>query len=165
MLDMTKIENKSLKLDKESFNLIEEMQNVIKDFSSELSKEKIQLVFTSSQKEPILVNADKVRISEVISNLLGNAIKFTTKEAGRSITIKAEKRDNKANVSIKDTGSGIGPEIMPKLFSKFATNSSGGTGIGLFISKSIIGAHGGRTWAENNSDGKGASFLFSLPLN
>ena len=80
---MTKIENKSLKLDKESFDLIEEIQNVIKDFSSELSKEKIQLVFTSSQKEPIFVNADKVRISEVISNLLCNAIKFTSKEGGR----------------------------------------------------------------------------------
>jgi signal transduction histidine kinase len=99
MLDMTKIENKSLKLDKERFNLIEEMQNVIKDFSSELSKEKIQLVFTSSQKEPILVNADKVRISEVISNLLGNAIKFTTKEAGRSITIEAEKVDKSSVIA------------------------------------------------------------------
>jgi len=83
MLDMTKIENKSLKLDKESFNLIEEILNVIKDFSNELLKEKIQLVLTSSQKEPIFVNADKVRISEVISNLLGNAIKFTSKEGGR----------------------------------------------------------------------------------
>jgi signal transduction histidine kinase len=165
MLDMTKIENKSLKLDKERFNLIEEMQNVIKDFSSELSKEKIQLVFTSSQKEPILVNADKIRISEVISNLLGNAIKFTTKEAGRSITIKAEKVDSKASVSIKDTGSGIGPEIMPNLFSKFVTNSSGGTGIGLFISKSIVEAHGGRIGAENNANEKGATFAFSLPLN
>jgi signal transduction histidine kinase len=68
-------------------------------------------------------------------------------------------------VSIKDTGSGIGPEIMPKLFSKFVTNSSGGTGIGLFISKSIIESHGGRIWAENNANGKGATFAFSLPLN
>jgi signal transduction histidine kinase len=165
MLDMTKIENKSLKLDKERFNLIEEMQNVIKDFSSELSKHKIQLVLTSSQKEPILVNADKVRIFEVISNLLGNAIKFTTKEAGRSITIKADKIDGKASVSIKDTGPGIGPEIMPKLFSKFVTNSSGGTGIGLFISKSIVEAHGGRIRAENNADGKGTTFTFNLPLD
>jgi two-component system, OmpR family, sensor histidine kinase VicK len=85
------------------------------------------------EKEPIFVNADKVRISEVISNLLGNAIKFTTKEAGRSITIKTQKKDRQAIVSIKDTGSGIDPDIKPKLFSKFATNSPGGTGIGLFI--------------------------------
>jgi len=124
MLDMTKIENKSIKLDMESFNLIEEIQNVIKDFTSELSKEKIQLVFTSSQKEPIFINADKVRISEVISNLLGNAIKFTSKEGGGTITIKAEKKDSQASIIIKDTGPGISPEIKPKLFSKFVTNSS-----------------------------------------
>ena len=113
MLDMTKIENKSLKLDKERFDLIEKIQNVINDFGNELSKEKIQLVFIPpSQKEPIFVNADKVRIFEVISNLLGNAIKFTTTEAGRSITIKAEKKDSQASVSIKDTGSGIQSEIL-----------------------------------------------------
>jgi signal transduction histidine kinase len=98
MLDMTKIENKFLMLDKEGF---EEIQNVIKDFSNELSKEKIQLVFTPpSQKEPIFVNADEVRIFEVISNLLGNAIKFTIKEAGRSITIKAEKKDSILEITI-----------------------------------------------------------------
>ncbi len=164
MLDMTKIENKSLKLDKETFDLIEKIQNVIKDFSNELSKEKIQLVFTQpSQKEPIFVNADKVRISEVISNLLGNAIKFTTKEAGGSITIKAERKDSEDSVSIKDNGSGINPEIKPKLFSKFVTNSP--TGIGLFISKSIVEAHGGSIWAEDNADGNGATFTFSLPLS
>jgi len=106
----------------------------------------------------------KVRISEVISNLLGNAIKFTTKEAGRDITIKVEKKNNEANVSIKDSGSGINPEIKPKLFSKFVTNSPGGTGIGLFISKSIVEAHGGRIWADNNAETKGATFTFSLPI-
>ena len=165
MLDMTKIEDKSLKLDKEKIDLIENIQHVINDFRNESSKEMFQLAFTQpSQKEPIFVNADKVRISEVISNLLGNAIKFTTKEAGRSITIKAEKKDSEASVSIKDTGSGIDPEIKPKLFSKFITNSPGGTGIGLFICKSIVEAHGGRIWAENNSVGKGVTFTFSLPI-
>jgi two-component system sensor histidine kinase VicK len=156
-----------MSIDKERFDLIEKIQNVIKDFSNELSKEKIEVVFTPpSQKEPIFVNADEVRIFEVISNLLGNTIKCTTKEAaGSSITIKAEKIDSKASVSIRDTGSGIQSEIMPKLFSKFVTNSSGGTGIGLFISKSIIEVHGGRIWAENNADGKGATFTFSLPLS
>jgi signal transduction histidine kinase len=67
-------------------------------------------------------------------------------------------------VSIKDTGIGIAPEIMPRLFTKFATKSERGTGLGLFISKSIIEAHGGRIWAENNKDGKGATFSFSLPI-
>ena len=166
MLDMTKIEDRSLKLDKEKFDLVENIQHVINDFGNESSNNKIQLVFTQpSQKEPIFINADKVRISEVISNLLGNAIKFTRKEAGRNITINAEMKNSEANVSIKDTGPGISSEIKPKLFSKFVTDSPGGTGIGLFISKSIIEAHGGRIWADNNADGKGATFAFSLPLN
>ena len=163
---MTKIEDRSLKLDKEQFDLVENIQHVINDFGNESLNNKIQLVFTRPpQKEPIFINADKVRISEVISNLLGNAIKFTRKEAGRHITINAEMKNSEANVSIKDTGSGISPEIKPKLFSKFVTDSPGGTGIGLFISKSIIEAHGGRIWADNNADGKGATFAFSLPLN
>jgi signal transduction histidine kinase len=164
MLDMTKIEDRSLNLDKEKFDLVENIQNVINDFRNESSNKKIQLVFIKPP-EPIFINADKVRISEVISNLLGNAIKFTTREAGTDITINAEKKNNEANVSIKDTGSGINPEIKPKLFSKFVTNSPGGTGIGLFISKSIVETHGGRIWAENNANGKGATFVFSLPLN
>src|SRR5215467_1435898 len=159
MLDMTKIEDRSLKLDKEKFDLIENIQHVINDFGNESSNEKIQLLFTQPP-EPIFINADKVRISEVISNLLGNAVKFTSKEAGRNITIKVEKKNNEANVSIKDSGSGIDPEIKPKLSSKFVTNSPGGTGIGLFISKSIVEAHGGRIWAE----AKGATFTFSLPM-
>ena len=164
MLDMTKIEDRSLRLDKEKFDLIENIQHVINDFGNESWNEKIQLLFTQPP-EPIFITADKVRISEVISNLLGNAIKFTRKEAGRNITINAEMKNSEANVSIKDTGSGISPEIKPKLFSKFVTDSPGGTGIGLFISKSIIEAHGGRIWADNNADGKGATFAFSLPLN
>jgi len=165
MLDMTKIEDRSLKLDKEKINLIESIQHVINDFDNELSKEKIELVFIQPlENEPIFVNADKVRISEVISNLLANAIKFTSMEAGRDITIKTQKKDRQVIVSIKDTGPGIDPDIKPKLFSKFATNSPGGTGIGLFICKSIVEAHGGTIWGENNVDAKGATFTFSLPI-
>ena len=164
ILDMARIEGKSLKLDKERFDLIEKIQNVINNFSNELSKDKIQLVFTPSQKNPIFVNADKVRIFQVISNLLSNAAKFT-KEGG-SITVNAQKQDSQAIVSVKDTGSGIQPEIMPRLFSKYVTNSRGGTGVGLFISKSIIEAHDGKIWAENNTeDGTGATFTFSLPIS
>jgi signal transduction histidine kinase len=166
LLDMTKIENKSLKLYMERFDLIQKITKVVDDFNSELSKDKIELVFTSdSQSETIFVNADKVRIFEVISNLLGNAIKFTAKADERRITINAEKRDSEAIVNIKDTGIGIKPEILPKLFSKFFTNSPSGTGVGLFISKNIVEAHGGRIWAENNNNanGKGATFSFSLP--
>jgi len=163
---MTKIENKTLKLDKERFDLIEKIIQVIDDFSSELSKDKIDLVFTSkSRSESILVNADKVRIFEVMSNLLGNAIKFTAKSDDKRIKIDAERQDSEAIVNIEDIGVGKKPEILPKLFSKYITNPPGGTGVGLFISKNIVEAHGGKTWAENNTNGngKGASFSFSLP--
>jgi two-component system sensor histidine kinase VicK len=96
----------------------------------------------------------------VISNLLSNAIKFTNEG---TISAATEKKDNDVLVSIKDTGAGIDAEILPRLFTKFATKSeTGGTGLGLFISKSIIEAQGGKIWAENNSNGKGATFTFSL---
>ncbi|HEY0580200.1 MAG TPA: HAMP domain-containing sensor histidine kinase, partial [Candidatus Nitrosocosmicus sp.] len=109
--------------------------------------------------------ADKNRINQVISNLLSNAIKFTNRG---TIDIIIEKQDSENNVfiNIKDTGFGIDSSILPKLFSKFATKSKegGGTGLGLYISKNIVEAHGGHIWAENNKDGKGATFGFSLPV-
>jgi two-component system, OmpR family, sensor histidine kinase VicK len=109
-----------------------------------------------------IVEADKDRISQVISNLLANAVKFTNEGV---IRIAAEKNNGEILVSIKDTGTGIDPEILPRLFTKFVTKpETGSTGLGLFISKSIVEAHGGRIWAENNTDGKGATFYFSLPL-
>ena len=166
ILDTARIESRPLKLEKERFDLIEKIQSVIDDLRNELSKDeysnkKLEILLAPSQKEPIIVNADKIRIFEVISNLLGNAVKFT-REGG--ITIYEEKKDTLVQVSIKDSGSGIKPEIMPKLFSKFVTDSHLGTGLGLFISKSIIEAHGGKIWAENHPDGKGATFTFRLPL-
>ena len=126
------------------------------------------------------MEADKERITQVISNLLNNAIKFT-KEGQISIDImryRDEENDVKKDssqkqqeeqvmISIKDTGTGISSDILPKLFTKFATKAgSGGTGLGLFISKSIIEAHDGKIWAQNNTDGeKGATFYFTLPLS
>ena len=113
-----------------------------------------------------LVHADKYRINQVMSNLVSNAIRFTREGGTISIKIKTDNNTDKTIiVSVKDTGTGIDPEIMPRLFSKFATKSDTGTGIGLglYISKSIVEAHGGKIWAENNSEGKGATFSFSLP--
>jgi signal transduction histidine kinase len=123
-------------------------------------------------KEDFLVEADKTRISQVISNLLNNAIKFTRREKSEganiiSVTLEDKNNNDKSKevtVSIKDTGIGLAPEIMPRLFTKFATKSYQGTGLGLFISKSIIEAHGGKIWAEDNADGKGATFSFTLPI-
>ena len=101
-------------------------------------------------------------------NLLDNAIKFS-EEGIISVRIERKRNNEDAKdvivIGIKDTGSGIHPEIMPKLFSKFASKSFSGTGLGLYISKGIVEAHGGKIWAENNPDGKGATFTFTLPLS
>ena len=98
-----------------------------------------------------------------ICNIRKNAIKFTNK--GIIITT-AEEKDTHVVISVKDTGTGIDPEILPRLFTRFASKSESkiGTGLGLFISKGIVEAHGGRIWAENNTDAKGATFTFRLPL-
>jgi signal transduction histidine kinase len=116
------------------------------------------------------LHADKSRIAEVISNLLNNAVKFTPKGT-ITIDVKEHKTgDNNSNnsnwviVSVKDAGQGIDVNILPKLFTKFASKSYHGTGLGLFISKGIVEAHGGKIWGENNPDGIGATFSFSLPL-
>jgi signal transduction histidine kinase len=118
----------------------------------------------------VFINADKGRISQVILNLLDNAVKFT-RDSGGTITIILEKKEDEFNnnsqhviINIKDTGKGIDPGIFPRLFTKFATKSDTGTGLGLFVCKGIIEAHGGKIWAKNNTDGKGATFSFSLPI-
>jgi signal transduction histidine kinase len=115
-----------------------------------------------------LLQADKSRIAEVISNLLTNAIKFTSQGTiAISVEIdKTNKNDNKnwVIVSVKDTGQGIDVSILSSLFTKFASKSYHGTGLGLYISKGIMEAHGGKIWGENNPDGRGATFSFSLPI-
>jgi signal transduction histidine kinase len=111
---------------------------------------------------PIIVEADKGRITQVIDNLLNNAVKFTN---DGTISVLTENKEGQAIVSVRDNGQGIDADVLPKLFSRFASKSEiGGTGLGLFISKSIIETHNGRIWAENNADGRGATFSFSLPL-
>jgi signal transduction histidine kinase len=109
---------------------------------------------------PVMIEADRERIFEVISNLLNNAIKITDKG---EIVVVLDEKDGQAIVSVSDSGRGIDPQIYPNLFNKFVTKSEKGTGLGLFISKNIIEAHGGEIWAENNSNGMGATFSFNLP--
>lgn len=109
------------------------------------------------------MKADKGRLIQVISNLLDNALKFT-QEGTISINIEENTIKKEIVVSVIDTGTGISQDIEPLLFTKFITKADKGTGLGLYISKRIIDAHGGSMWAENNIDGKGATFRFSLPL-
>jgi len=166
ILDVTRIESQTLRLNKEEFDLNEVISNVIKDFKSQIDSEKIKLVYEYSRVNNIIVNADKNRLNQVISNLISNSIKFSQGEWGIiSITTKKEQDSKTVTINVKDTGKGIDPEIIPRLFTKFATKSETGTGLGLFISKSIVEAHGGRIWAENNKDGKGATFYFTIPVS
>jgi two-component system sensor histidine kinase VicK len=176
ILDVTKIDDQSLRLNKTYFNLKEIVTDIVQDHRRQLEKSnmstKLSYEFKMEEEEEIptistgiFINADKIRINQVLDNLLTNAIKFT-KEGIVSISIMKKKGKNHTDriiVSVRDTGAGIHPEILPRLFSKFATRSEIGTGLGLFISKNIVEAHGGKIWGENNTDGKGATFVFSLP--
>jgi two-component system, OmpR family, sensor histidine kinase VicK len=179
ILDVSRIEGQTLILEKEVINLNELVSRIVQDYKNYLrrrsnnlgdKKDSVQLFSITSQSDDsgLIVEADKNRINQALSNLINNAIRFTSKNAG-IISITTEKRNNndenhEAIIAVKDTGDGISPEIIPRLFTKFTTESSSGTGLGLYISKSIVEAHGGRIWAENNLDGKGATFSFSLPI-
>jgi signal transduction histidine kinase len=162
VLSITKIESQTLKLNKVKVDINEKIQDVINDVKNQIKNPaKLQIVFPEP-KEPLYIEADKIRLYQVIANLLGNAIKFTREG---TISISTNVRDNdELIVKVKDTGTGLHPDILPRLFTKFATKADAGTGLGLYISKSIVEAHEGRIWAENNSDGIGAAFSFSLPL-
>ncbi|HET9357616.1 MAG TPA: HAMP domain-containing sensor histidine kinase [Nitrososphaeraceae archaeon] len=163
ILDVTRIESQTLKLVKEKVNINEKILNVINDVKNQIQNpDKLKIMF-SELAEPVYVQADKTRLYQVISNLLTNAIKFT-KEGTISISVDVNNNNNELIVTVKDSGEGIDSVIMPRLFKKFATRSEVGTGLGLYISKNIIEAHGGKMWAENNSNGKGAIFSFSLPI-
>jgi signal transduction histidine kinase len=184
ILDVTRIESDTLRLNKIKFDLKEVILNAIEDTKTNmflLESNKVELEFrnmiageeVASHNDDIFVIGDRTRITQVISNLLDNALKFTS-EGVVSVDVarkkkKQEEQDHQeeAIVTVEDTGSGIDPEIFPRLFLKFSSKSFSGTGLGLYISKNIIEAHGGKIWAQNNNDkGKcGATFCFSLPLD
>jgi signal transduction histidine kinase len=165
LLDVTRIDSQTLKLKKEKFILTDLISGIIEEYKNKIGVDKsnIKLLYNPIQYNNIIIKADRHRIAQVISNLTDNAIKFTKEGGIISINIEKE-NDNWIIISVKDTGIGIDPEIMPRLFTKFTSKSLKGTGLGLFISRGIIEAHGGRIWAENNIDGIGAIFSFSLPL-
>jgi two-component system sensor histidine kinase VicK len=121
----------------------------------------LDLMFAEPKDNKVTAFVDADRVQQVLSNLLDNAVKFTEEGA---ITVSLEKNEGDVVVKVTDSGPGIHPDILPKLFNKFATKSEKGTGLGLYISRSIIEAHGGHIWAENKKDGRGAIFTFSLPL-
>ncbi len=176
ILDITKIESNTLSLNKEQFSLEELILDVIKDFEKHPHHQQITFEYNNLVNKYTLF-ADKNRISQVLSNLIENSVKFIDGEGKISVTV--EKKDVSKSkyisietnnkdmifVTVKDDGKGIDKDIMPKLFTKFVTKSFQGTGLGLYISKKIIEAHGGSLSAKNNLDGRGATLCFSLPLD
>jgi signal transduction histidine kinase len=161
ILDATRIEGGRLVLHKQPTRLKELISVAVENATSQVKNANVKLVTDIS--DDIIAEVDPERIMQVLSNLLNNAIRYT--EQG-TITVTLHKHDGSAKVTVKDTGSGIHSSVMSRLFTKFAstTNTAGGTGLGLYIVKAIIDAHGGRIWAENNNDGRGASFSFTLPI-
>jgi two-component system sensor histidine kinase VicK len=172
MLDVTRIENNSLILTKETVDTAKVVKDIVDSYNQNLrekyavnkSKNLEELMIIQNGVKDLEVTLDKVRITQVICNILDNALSFSH-EGKIKVVLKKEKR-NRQNfllVRVKDTGPGIDPEILSKLFTKFASKSDMGTGLGLFISKGIVEAHGGKIWAENNPN-KGATFSFTLPI-
>lgn len=140
--------------------------SVLAEYGNQNQTKRLQnnVKITLESRADFIVQGDKGRIAQVLSNLISNAVKFT-QEGSIDISLKNFQEDKAVVISVKDTGKGIDPDIMPRLFTKFASKSVAGTGLGLYICKSIVEAHGGRIWAQNNTDGKGAMFAFYLPLN
>jgi two-component system, OmpR family, sensor histidine kinase VicK len=172
ILDVTRIESNSLNSYREHFEIKEQILQVINNYLNNINQKKVKFEYILDND--FIIYADKIGISRVISNLIDNAIKFSPNDGTVSIIIQRktpvnENEDENGReiviVSVKDEGIGIDNDIFPKLFTKFITKSFQGMGLGLFISKNIVEVHGGRLWAENNKDGKGATFSFSMPLD
>ncbi|MDQ3910104.1 MAG: HAMP domain-containing histidine kinase, partial [Thermoproteota archaeon] len=165
ILDASRIESKTLKLNKEVFDLNQKVLHVIDDVKMSIRGGRKNItIISNAMIDKLEVYADKSRIFQVLSNLIRNAIRFSNEEEGATITVNIGQKEGYAVVEVRDNGRGIDPGIMPRLFTKFATESHQGIGLGLFISKSIVEAHGGMIWGENNKDGKGATFAFTLPI-
>lgn len=166
ILDVARIESGAFRISKERFDLKELISRVISDLNLELGNKKndFKIVY-DKEMEDLIVDADKSRIAQVISNLISNANKFT-QNGEIIISIKRCNDKKQTDIKIVDDGRGIDKDIIPRLFEKFVSKSdSSGTGIGLYISKQIIKAHGGKIYGKNNENGRGAEFGFSLPYH
>lgn len=161
IIEVTQIEGQTLRLHKERFNIIYVITETLEDLNNQIENKKVRLVH-DAKDDIIFIEADKPRITQVLYNLLRNAVKFT--EEGTILVNVQKPLQEDLIVSVKDVGTGIDLGIFPRLFEKFSSKSFQGLGLGLFISKSIVEAHGGRIWAENNPNAKGATFYFTLPI-
>ena len=175
VLDVTRIDSKILELNKEAIDIFSVIKAVVIDYRNEMqnyhrdidliwNKDKLTSLVHSISVNCVEVRGDQSRLVQVISNLVSNAIKFTEDKGTITIDVEADFESKVLTIKIIDTGRGIDPDIYPKLFSKFSTKSEHGTGLGLYLCKNLVAAHGGIIRGENNKQGKGATFSFSLPL-
>ncbi len=172
LLDVAKIESNLIKLEKEKFNFNEFISDILYDFANKVSKENfnnnsyLNIIKSFPQDVIFFVEADKDRLIQVIHNILNNAVGvmgYNYDKKSIYFSLK-QNTENEIQISIKDCGPGIDEYILSKLFNKFISKSGKGIGLGLYITKSIIEAHGGKIWAENNSREIGATFYFTIPI-
>ncbi|MGH9963961.1 MAG: ATP-binding protein [Nitrososphaeraceae archaeon] len=193
ILDVTKIEGRILRLDKGMVDLDDLISSLVTEYQTSIEQKKIgnvrkkdddgvnkedkdlfsQVHYSpSADVGPVMIEVDKDRIIQVLSNLINNAINSSNKRriAGNDdifpIEVFMKKDDSSEEITtmVRDGGTGIDKSMTGKLFTKFVTTTDGGTGLGLYVSKNLVEAHGGKIWAYNNSNGRGATFCFTLPL-
>lgn len=170
MLNISRIESGRLTIEPKALSMSSLIQEVVGEMQARAGEQQLSLVFASPQGEIPDVFADPDKIKQVLINLIGNSLKFTPQ--GGSITLICEQKDGYVTTHVKDTGKGIKSEDMDKLFRKFnmlgsnyLTKQTGqGTGLGLYLSKSLVELHKGRIWVTSEGEGKGTTFSFSLPI-
>lgn len=165
ILELSKIESGKVPLDKSLYSVNEIVSRPVERMRMQAERAGILLDFALAEDLP-QIEVDKVRIQQVFVNLIHNAIKFTS--PGGSIKVNASMKDQAIHFSIADTGIGIPPADLKRIFERFyktdPSRSSSGTGLGLSISKHIVEAHGGELWVESTL-GLGSTFTFSIPIN
>lgn len=184
LLDVARIDlsEDNIRINKENVDLIKEIKDLIIDFESSLKKigkeDGIKIKFDTSliSDKRLLVSIDKLRFAQILNNIITNAIKYSDENSKITISVARQVNDsysaryfrdknkNMIVLSVTDEGKGITQEILPKIFDRFVTSSESGTGLGLYITKKLVEAHGGSIWCYNNRDGKGSTFEFTLPL-
>lgn len=165
--ELSRIEAGAYKLNLESFPTLTLVNPVINQFQQQFTKKGIRLETNVEANLPN-VSVDKDRIQQVLTNLLGNALQYTSNGGRVTLTVSLVK--NQIIFSITDTGIGISAEHLPYIFNRFyrtdksRARASGGTGIGLTIAQALVKAHKGRIWVKSPGDEKGSTFSFSLPV-
>ncbi|MBK8616127.1 MAG: HAMP domain-containing protein [Anaerolineales bacterium] len=165
--ELSRVESRSTQLDIHPVDSASLIQTVTKRLKYQFDEKRVKLTL-SLPRDPIHVLADEGRILQVLTNLIGNALQYTPEHG--TVTISIERDKNEALISVADTGDGIPPEHLARIFDRFyrvdksRSRARGGSGIGLTIAKHLVESHGGRIWARSAGKEKGSVFIFTLPL-